>query len=419
MPLPFPAPHPHQPRRRARQRAVVVALVALLGSSSVAASSSAASTSSSPFTFPSLDRTGDVLLDGTRAYGAVQDVGGWQLQARAETVEEEEAASTTVRRRQAVTSDSAATAGATAVASIDPAASTVLSLEPSVATSAASASLAVASSTDAGSGTATSTSSSAISTSTTVPDNYQLPEAFDSTIGTNFTSTACPSFFATFLADSTFTSCAPFSLLLTTSSAFFTAERSPYSLLPYVLDASCGADSSTCSTLMDTLARQIKQSSTCGPDLDKGNPLATEALQGFLNYRMYRELGCQKSNATEQRYCFADAAANSQPDDLYLYYAGEGTSLPSGTTPDCGYCTQGLFSIYSRYASNSSLAISKTYSSARSAVAVSCGPDFAPIISATTTSGAGSSHSRSPLSSAPALVLAAIVPALLLASGAL
>lgn len=167
-----------------------------------------------------------------------------------------------------------------------------------------------------------------------------------STLGTNFTSTNCPSFFATFLADPTFTACAPFSLLLTTSTAFFTAERSPYSLLPYVLDASCAADSTTCTALMDTLAREIKGTGACGADLALGNPLATEALQGFLNYRLYREVGCQKSNSTEGTYCFADAAANSQPDDLYTYYAGEGTSLPSGTTPDCGSCTQGLFAIY-------------------------------------------------------------------------
>jgi hypothetical protein len=50
-------------------------------------------------------------------------------------------------------------------------------------------------------------------TSTSVPANFQLPTAFDSTLGVNFYSTACPSFFATFLALPRFTACAPFSLV--------------------------------------------------------------------------------------------------------------------------------------------------------------------------------------------------------------
>jgi hypothetical protein len=40
------------------------------------------------------------------------------------------------------------------------------------------------------------------------------PQAFDSSIGTNFTSQSCPRFFKTFLSDKEFKSCYPFSLLL-------------------------------------------------------------------------------------------------------------------------------------------------------------------------------------------------------------
>lgn len=118
------------------------------------------------------------------------------------------------------------------------------------------------------------------------------------TLTGNFTGTACPSFFKTFLADPTFVSCAPMSLLLATSSAFFTAERSPYSLLPFVLDASCSASNETCSALMSQLAAQIRLSNTCGPDLARGQPLVAEALMGFQNYNLYREAGCQKNNST-------------------------------------------------------------------------------------------------------------------------
>lgn len=79
---------------------------------------------------------------------------------------------------------------------------------------------------------------------------------------------------------------------------------------------------------MDKYARQIKLQNTCGQDLSKGNPLAQEALEGFQNYRMYREVGCQKSNETVAKYCFADASANSDPDSLYFYYL---VSLPLPT----------------------------------------------------------------------------------------
>ncbi|GAA5959671.1 hypothetical protein JCM3765_007234 [Sporobolomyces pararoseus] len=238
---------------------------------------------------------------------------------------------------------------------------------------------------------ASSTSSSPISTSTAIPAGYEVPQPFDSTLGTNFSSTACPSFFATFLADPEFISCAPFSLLLGTSSGFFQAQRSPYSLLPYVLNSTCSAPADSCSALMDKYARQIKLQNTCGQDLSKGNPLAQEALEGFQNYRIYREVGCQKDNSTEPKYCFADASANSDPDSLYFYYLAEGTSLPSGTVATCDYCQQNLLATYSRYALNSTLPISKTYAAGRSVAALTCGPNFAPLISKTATGAASTS----------------------------
>ncbi|GAA5944551.1 hypothetical protein JCM1841_001032 [Sporobolomyces salmonicolor] len=235
------------------------------------------------------------------------------------------------------------------------------------------------------SGSVRTTSTGPSSTSMAVPAGYQLPQAFDTTLGTNFTSTACPSFFETFLADPTFISCAPFSLLLATSSAFFTAERSPYSLLTYALNASCSAPETTCNALMDSLAQQIRLDNTCGADLALQNPLAAEALQGFRNYRLYREAGCQTNNQTGA-YCFADASAQSDPSELYFYYLPEGTNLPSGTTTDCNGCMGGLLSIYARYATNSTLAISQTYSSGRAVAALACGPTFAPLIAAVTSS---------------------------------
>lgn len=169
--------------------------------------------------------------------------------------------------------------------------------EPTTATTSTESDLDQATASATRSTSATKTSST-VSTSTSVPSSYILPRAFDSTLGTNFTSTACPSFFATFLADPDFIACTPFSLLLASSAAFFTAQQSPYSLLPYVLDASCGVQQNNCSAIMDGYAREIKAASTCGPDLTKRNPLVVEALSGFENYKMMYTAGCLQNNQT-------------------------------------------------------------------------------------------------------------------------
>lgn len=95
-------------------------------------------------------------------------------------------------------------------------------------------------------------------------------------------------------------SCAPFSLLLSTSQGFFNAERSPNSLLPHVLEASCSAPSTTCSNLMSKLAETITSSSACKDDLAAGNSLANQALTGFKNYDIMRQAGCLKDNSTSQ-----------------------------------------------------------------------------------------------------------------------
>lgn len=69
--------------------------------------------------------------------------------------------------------------------------------------------------------TAAATNNPATSTTgiATAPgtDKGTLPQPFDTTLGNNFTSTACPAYFTKFLADPVFQACYPFSLLLQVS----------------------------------------------------------------------------------------------------------------------------------------------------------------------------------------------------------
>lgn len=305
--------------------------------------------------------------------------------ALAAAVATDDAATTTTKATKSK-SKAKATSSIAAALAVD---KTVTVTTLSGTTAAASTVTATATATATVSGSATS---ALVSTSTAVPSGYALPRAFDSTLGTNFTSTACPSFFATFLADPDFIACTPFSLLLATSSAFFTAQQSPYSLLPYVMDASCEkANKTQCDGVMASYAQQIKASSTCGPDLSRRNPLVVQALAGFQNYDMLYKAGCLRNNVTDQ-YCFAEAAAQSTASELYFWYLPEGTGLPSGTVTSCESCTQDLMDIYADYATNSTLLISQTYASARTLAVGDCGPTFAnyvaPVSAASSSRGA-------------------------------
>ncbi|SGY48510.1 BQ5605_C001g00657 [Microbotryum silenes-dioicae] len=259
--------------------------------------------------------------------------------------------------------------------------------------------------------TPSSTTFAAVSTSTSVPSNYTLPQAFDATLGTNFTSTACPSFFRTFLANPAFIACTPFSLLMSTSNGFFMAARSPFALLPTVLDAACAAPVATCTTLMNQLAGQLAKARNCGNDLSRRNPLVLEALEGFQNYAMMYQAGCQRNNVTAQ-YCFAEANVATDPSAQYYYYLPEGTFLPSGTVPECGSCTQGLMNIYAQYARNSTYVISQTYGGARTQTALACGPSFAPLIAVASTSAAAPHVSSASASVSPLLLFVVLMTSL-------
>ena len=105
--------------------------------------------------------------------------------------------------------------------------------------------------------------------------------ASSSTLSVRFRGTNCPSFFQTFLADPTTISCAPFSLLASTSQGFFDAQKSPSSLLPFIIDASCVAPKDVCSAHFAQLAKDIVLAKNCGPDLALNNALALQALVGF------------------------------------------------------------------------------------------------------------------------------------------
>jgi len=179
-----------------------------------------------------------------------------------------------------------------------------------------------------GSGSATVAPSS--STSSSDPhssSNSPLPQPFDTSLGNNFTNTACPNFFDSFLNDAAFQRCYPFSLLLQvhwtllslprspgedtrrtfsdnkqTSNGFFTASRSLVRITR-TLDASCNVDFNACSALMARLAAQLKAESVCGQDFEAANPAVIQALDGFIAYQPLYQAGCLKDDSGQ--YCMS------------------------------------------------------------------------------------------------------------------
>ena len=225
---------------------------------------------------------------------------------------------------------------------------------------------------------ATSTQNATAGVETASPStgaSSPLPSPFDTSLGSNFTYPACPTFFKSFLDNPAFRDCRPTSLLLQNSNSFFKTSRSP-ALLSQALDASCGASLAQCSPLMASLATQLIQDSNCGQEYRNQNPLVTQAHAGLIAYEPLYRATCLKSSETEN-YCFADAISNtSNPSDSYPYYTVLGTNLPAASRPTCSKCLQDTMGIFAEYAVNKAQPVSETYVSTAQQIILGCGPEF-------------------------------------------
>ncbi|KAK5948252.1 hypothetical protein OHC33_010686 [Knufia fluminis] len=213
-------------------------------------------------------------------------------------------------------------------------------------------------------------------TSTVILDtDTGLPLPFDTSLGSNFTDTACPDYFTEFLADSTFLSCLPVSLLLQNSMSFFQAVRST-SLLEQTLDTSCAASLAVCSPLMDKFADNLIAQGNCQDDYQRENPLVMQAYAGLKAYEPLYQATCLKDASTE-KYCFVEAMESSSADDSYPYYTGVGLALPQTSEPQCTTCLKQTMDIFAGYAEKQEQPLSETYLGCATRVNTGCGESFA------------------------------------------
>lgn len=241
------------------------------------------------------------------------------------------------------------------------------------------------------------TASGTIPSGTIVPS--ALPSPFDSSLGSNFTSQACPDFFDSFLSNTTFRACVPVSLLLQNSKSFFSAARSP-ELMTETLNAACAASLPMCQPLMAYLASELISDSHCGADYQNQNPLVSQAHAGLVAYQAVYQATCLKSTATGN-YCFTDAITNQlNPSDSYPYYTAVGLNLPPASHPTCSKCLKDTMSIFAGYAKDTSQPLAKTYINTAKEIDVGCGAEFAntnvPVgTTAGSTNGVGRSNGAS------------------------
>jgi hypothetical protein len=247
--------------------------------------------------------------------------------------------------------------------------------------------------------TAIASATGTSNTGSPTASNAPLPSAFDTSLGSNFTSNSCPTFFNNFLTNSTFTQCSPLSLLIQNSQGFFSIQRSKPTLHK-LLEKSCSAPISICAATMTDLARQLILDSNCGSDFVARQPLVMQAYNGLLGYEPLAQASCLKtSNYTsatiipsldtttttddddDAEYCFIDALMNKQnPSDPFPYYTAIGMNLPTGQNvppPTCNGCLRAAMTLFARAAVHADQPLSMTYATCARAVDGACGAGFA------------------------------------------
>ena len=158
------------------------------------------------------------------------------------------------------------------------------------------------------------------------------------------------------------------------SNSFFDASKY-MNLITSTLDATCNVVFPTCSSLMSSLAKQLRLPINCGHDYDLQDPLVTQAYAGLLAYDPLYKAGCKKD--TDGNYCFANAITNTtSPADTYPYYLPLGVGLPGGSRPTCSSCLQNIMGYFQTDAADKNSALNNDYMSAAQQINIQCGPSF-------------------------------------------
>ncbi|KAL4758848.1 uncharacterized protein BDW70DRAFT_89990 [Aspergillus foveolatus] len=215
--------------------------------------------------------------------------------------------------------------------------------------------------------------------STSSSSGSTFPTAFDTSLSNNFTTTSCPTFFTSFLSDSSFADCHAISMLLRDSTGFFHILTSAAST-SRVLDIACAVDVSSCASTLSSLASDLIDDSNCGKDYADGNPLVTNAYVDLITYEPIYRATCLQ-NPDTSNYCFVDAVTNtSNAADYDVYSLPYGSTINNGTSlPTCSSCLQATLEVFSEWAQVEHQPLAESYLPSAEAINGKCGSDFANV----------------------------------------
>ncbi|KAM0363481.1 hypothetical protein HYE67_007511 [Fusarium culmorum] len=206
-----------------------------------------------------------------------------------------------------------------------------------------------------------------------------LPEAFDGNLAAELSVTSddsnCPAFLNSVLSDPSYETCYPLSMMIQTSRGFFEAQRQLLSIVR-VLDATCAANVTYCTDFFDSAARNLTTSENCKSEIESGNSVVKQFLNGLKSYEVMYKATCLQT-PQDDMYCYANAVTNTTTAaNAYFYYLPYNLTLPGSTNPSCGFCTQETMNIYHAASEDRSQPVALTYEAAARQVNTLCGPDF-------------------------------------------
>ncbi|WRT66470.1 uncharacterized protein IL334_003429 [Kwoniella shivajii] len=231
-----------------------------------------------------------------------------------------------------------------------------------------------------------------------------IPTPLDLSISKSLSS-GCMVYLASLLSTSTFISCLPLSLLLTTSSGYSTILQTALStgnyttlnnLISYTSNPQFGGNASPdgsdqCDDYMQNVMSSLSSKSNCGTDIANGNLVAKEAKTGLGNYKLIKQVSTLIDDQSGV-YCYLEAVNSKKPDDLYLWGIPSGISLPTKSTPTCSSCSRSLLNTYTAFTSTTPTLNSTLVSTAIKRVNEACGQGFVNLSAVTNTTSSSSSR---------------------------
>ncbi|PHH66208.1 hypothetical protein CDD82_1571 [Ophiocordyceps australis] len=211
------------------------------------------------------------------------------------------------------------------------------------------------------------------------PSAAPLPVPFDDAPPSDFkapnSDDRCPNFISSLLANPTFKSCYPVSMMIQTSRGFFEAEKQLMSIVR-VLDNACRPNVDSCAEFLDKAAQNLTTDANCKTEIDQGHSRVLQAWRGLKAYRVLYTATCLQDETTNA-YCFANAVTNlTTPSDSFLYFLPYGLALPGASAPTCSWCTKQTMQIFQAASANRQHFIASKYEDAANQINVVCGPDF-------------------------------------------